>query len=105
MEKNMELIERVKSALTNTYRERLKGVVLYGSEARGDSAPDSDIDLLILLEGEIELLKDVQKIVRALYPLQLEVLRLIHALPINVKDYEAGEYSLYRNTKKEGVPA
>ena len=27
-------------------------VILYGSEARGDARPDSDIDVLILLDGE-----------------------------------------------------
>ncbi len=39
------------------YGERLKTVILYGSYARGDFKPDSDIDIMILvdmLEQEIE---------------------------------------------------
>ena len=36
---------------------------------------------------------------------KLEVLRPIHAKPVNEKDYAAGEYALYRNAKREGIPA
>jgi predicted nucleotidyltransferase len=36
------------------YRSRLAGVVLYGSRARGDNRPDSDIDILVLLKEPID---------------------------------------------------
>ncbi|MBI3793254.1 MAG: nucleotidyltransferase domain-containing protein [Nitrospinae bacterium] len=101
----MEILKQIKSRLAEAYGSRLKAVVLYGSEARGDSEPDSDIDVLVVLDGEIRLGEDVVKIIDVLYPLQLKVFRPIHALPVSAADYAAGEYALYRNAKRQGVPA
>ena len=95
----------IKGALLAAFGGRLKGAVLYGSEARGGGEPDSDIDVLVLLDGPIRLGADLQTIIDALYPLQLEVCRPIHAMPVSVKAYAAGEFALYRNAKKEGIPA
>lgn len=101
----MDLLKRVKDDLSKVYGSRLKGIILYGSEARGEAEPDSDIDMLVILDGGVNLWEDIRKIVDAIYPLQLEVMRPIHALPVDVADYEAGEYALYRNAKRDGIPA
>lgn len=98
-----ELLNRIKNCLLDAHGDRLQGVVLYGSEARGDAEPDSDIDLLVLLEGPIKLWRDIQTNVYALYDLQLELGRPIHAMPVDMEVFSAGEYALYRNAKKEGV--
>lgn len=37
--------------------DRLLRVVLFGSKARGDSDPESDIDLFVALQGELDGLK------------------------------------------------
>jgi hypothetical protein len=37
--------------LTAAFGARLHAVVLFGSEARGQAAPDSDIDLFVVLDG------------------------------------------------------
>jgi predicted nucleotidyltransferase len=97
------LLERVKAALCETFGPRLKGVVLYGSEARGESAPDSDIDFLVLLEGPLEEPNDSWACINAVYPLVLESGRPIHAEPVDAAEYEAGEFPLYQNAKREGV--
>lgn len=97
------LLNRIKERLKVTFRDRLKGIILYGSEARGDATEDSDIDLLVLLEGPVKALGDLRIIVDALYPLQLEVDRPIHATPADFADYQAGEFSLYANVREEGV--
>jgi predicted nucleotidyltransferase len=44
--------------LQETCGNRLQQVVLFGSKARGDSDPESDIDLLVVLQGELDGLKD-----------------------------------------------
>jgi len=98
-----QLLNQIKSRLQDTYGERLHGMVLYGSEARGNAESDSDIDFLVLLSGPIDLWEDIRTIVHALYDLQLEVLRPIHAMPVDVEAFEAGKYALYRNVKKEGI--
>jgi uncharacterized protein len=34
------------------YGPRLQGLVLFGSHARGDAGPESDVDIAIILEGQ-----------------------------------------------------
>lgn len=43
-----------KQRLQETYGNRLRSVVLYGSHARGEAGPDSDVDLLVVLQGPID---------------------------------------------------
>jgi predicted nucleotidyltransferase len=97
------LLNRIKTLLEPAFGSRLRGVVLYGSEALGEATPDSDIDVLVLLPGPIALGRDLRTIIHALYSLQLEVERPPHAMPVDVEVYEAGEFALYRNAKKEGI--
>jgi predicted nucleotidyltransferase len=39
-------------ALRRQYPDRVQDVILFGSKARGDSHPDSDIDILILVDDD-----------------------------------------------------
>ncbi len=49
--------------------------------------------------------RDLRMIIHALYPLELEIERAIDATPIDIDTYEAGEFALYRNAKREGIGA
>jgi uncharacterized protein len=97
------LLARIKSRLQAVYGDRLRGVVLYGSEARGEATPDSDVDILVLLVGPVVLGQELYKIIEALYPLQLEMNRVLEAFPVDEADYLRGEYAWYRNAQKEGI--
>lgn len=98
-----QLLKKVKSRLEDTYGDRFRGAVLYGSEARGDGSPDSDIDVLVLLRGPIRLWEDISTITDALYPLQLEADRPLSAIPADSDAYEAQDRSLYQAAKREGI--
>ena len=97
------IIQKCKEALSRYYGSRLKGIILYGSTARGEAGPASDIDLLILLSPPFDFFAELRQIVDVLYPIQLESEKLISAKPALASDYEVGSISLYRNARREGV--
>jgi len=98
-----ELLAHAKAALVTAFGERLRMVIHYGSTARGDARDDSDVDILVVLKGPIRLGVDLDTIIQSLYPLQLQIDRPIHALPVDESAYEAGEFGIYRTAKKDGV--
>ena len=97
------LLVKCAEAIREAYLDRLAGIVLYGSVARGDDGPESDIDLLVLIEGEFSLWEEIGRLVDLLYPMQLESDRLISARPARAEDYHRGATMLYRNAIEEGV--
>ena len=98
-----ELLKEIKSRLTTAHGKRLRGVVLYGSEARGTAGPDSDIDVLVLLEAPVDLGEDLETNLQVLYPLSLQVERRISALPVEASEYENIECPLYQTVHREGI--
>ena len=44
------IVEKIKNVVRQI--EPTATSILYGSEARGDARPDSDVDVLILLDGD-----------------------------------------------------
>jgi uncharacterized protein len=100
-----ELLAGIRERLQKAHGRRLRGVVLYGSEVRGEAHPDSDVDLLVLLEGPINYVQDLRTNIDALYDLVLALERPISAKPVDIDVYDAAAYPLYRNAKAEGIRA
>lgn len=100
-----ELLAEIKQRLLNAHGRRLRSVVLYGSEVRREASFDSDIDVLVLLDGPVDYSRDLRANIDALYDLVLSLERPISAIPVDVEVYDAGAYPLYRNAKAEGMVA
>ena len=100
-----QLLKEIRTRLAAAYKSRFRGVVLYGSEARGEGSPESDIDVLVLLDGPAESWEDIKIGSDALYPLMLRIGRTIDAMPVDVRRYQEGDAPLYVNALKEGIRA
>lgn len=97
------------TAFANYLLEEMAGnlahIYLFGSKARGNFQPDSDIDLLIIVH---QLSPDVRWLIRATaadYSLQYDVLLNTHIL--DQKRWQAivqYEDTLWREVKRDGVP-
>ena len=98
-----ELLEEIKACLLAAYHDRLYGVVLYGSEVRGDATSESDIDVLVLLDGPVNYGHDLETNLDALYPLSLQLGRRISAKPVVASEYENVDCPLYQNVHREGI--
>ena len=79
--------------------------ILYGSEARGESRVDSDIDVLLLLNKEKITLHDRQQLTHPLYDIELETGVIISPKVFSKKQWET-DLSItpfYHNVMKEGI--
>ena len=100
-----DAVQKCRTIIERHYGSQFRGLVLYGSVARDEAGPGSDIDLLVLLDEPFDYFRELRQIVDLLYSVQLDTDQLISALPAPVDEFEAGSIQLYRNAKREGILA
>ena len=100
------LIERYVDSIQKIYGSHLKKVILYGSCARGDDNPDSDVDLMILVDLSVE---EAEAFWDSLSELGFEynVRYDIWMMPVvkNIVHFKkwSAVYPFYYNVEREGV--
>ena len=76
---------------------------VYGSEARGDARPDSDIDLLILVDKPQVTDRDEDVIFAPLYQIELETGVLINPIIVARNEWGKRVSPFYLNVENESI--
>lgn len=97
------IAQRVAADLSVLYGDRLKCVVLFGSWARGDAHPESDIDLLVVLDDVRSRREELARMSDVLWRYSLEHDTVVTELPISAADYESGHEPIVARARAEGV--
>lgn len=99
-----QIIEEFRRQAQALYGTRLKEVILYGSFARGDATGASDIDLAVVLRGEVSPLDEIDRMIDIVTDLNLEHNVLISVYPVSEDDYSSLNSPMLLNLRREGVP-
>jgi predicted nucleotidyltransferase len=89
--------------LHSIYGKQAPTVLVYGSFARGDENPTSDVDVLLLYPKPVEPGREISRIGPILADLNLRYQVLISIFPAKASDYHQSTSSFWRNLRQEGV--
>jgi predicted nucleotidyltransferase len=106
MPKNIQnLLRELKEELIQIYGERLKGVYLYGSYARGDYQTGSDVDVMIVLASYVRYADEIKRTSELNAKLSLDYGLSISRLFISEDRWKHEDSPLLRNIRAQGQPA
>ena len=111
MERNLNnklkaLLAEYVDKVNSIYAEKLIKVILYGSYARGDYTPESDIDIMILVDGdhdEVRVENDALASMTYDFDMEHDVYVEYSARSKRYFDYWHKAHPFYQNVNREGI--
>ena len=96
------IIKELSEALKKEFVYKIKDIILFGSRARGDASPESDYDILVLVDEETKEAAD--KIFNMACEIGWKHNVVITVFVHDKSYYEGKKYEpLFMNIRKEGV--
>lgn len=101
----LRIVRELHTQLDVVYGDRLKGVYLYGSYARGDAREDSDIDVAVVLAGKVNRAEETRATVEVFSEMCLKGHYLIVPFFLSEDEYRERPLAIFRSIAREGVLA
>ena len=97
------ILSELKQELQKMYGDRLIKLILFGSHARGEANPDSDIDLLAVLKSPVSQVQEISYMSELCVKILLDYNELVSIIPMSEDRFNAKTVSLLRNIQREGI--
>ena len=99
------LLGELKAGLEALYGERLEGLYLYGSYARGEEDSESDLDVLIVLDCIEHYAGEVDRTSFLISDLSLKYRVSISCVFTTQHDWQGRDMPFLANVREEAIPA
>ena len=97
-------LDAYRQALRERFPDLIEDIIIFGSKARGDAGPDSDVDVLIILqEGEREIKKAVRRLGHELSVLSDAVPSIMVYTKVEWMERGQSGSPFYRAVMRDGV--
>ena len=97
------VLTELRRRLEALYGPRLLHLMLYGSQARGDAGPGSDIDVLVVLKGAVLPGEEIRRVGTISASLSLENNVVISCAFVSAERFEREQSPLLMNVRRQGV--
>jgi predicted nucleotidyltransferase len=97
------ILKQFKKELIAIYGDDIHSILLYGSRARGDARPDSDIDILIVLKKDFNYSEILKRSDNVAADLSLENDVVISRVFVTEKDYRERQIPFLMNVRREAI--
>ena len=100
-----ELLVRLRRELQALYGERLQGVYLFGSHARGEATADSDVDVLVVLDTIADYGAEIRRTGPVISTLSLDSDRSISRVLVSHSAWQERDSPFLANVRKDAQAA
>jgi uncharacterized protein len=102
-ERLQPVLSELKRGLREIYGDRLRAVVLFGSQARGEANEDSDVDVAVVLRDYASPFEEIHRTSELFWDLSFEHDLYLASVPIREEEWLRGDYMLHQSIRREGV--
>lgn len=97
------ILSELQSRLAALYGDRLLKLMLFGSQARGDATPGSDVDVLVVLAGDVSPEDEISRTGHILSEISLANDVVVSCTYISAHRYQSENSPILLNIRREGV--
>ncbi len=98
-----EMLQKLRLYFTQLYSDRLFSLILFGSQARNDAQLDSDIDVLVVLRGDVDSWTEIKRTGEFVSDLCLEYGVVICNIFVSAEQFETQQSAFLRTVNREGI--